>query len=396
MKKYLTIFSALLLGAFVIVSCGDDDPEEPNQPEQPVDNPDQPTQQETFNHITKAYVVCSGNMYSNIDGALSFYSFSENSYGHAQDTFKKANGRSLGATPNDGLAYGSKVYIVVDGENTIEVINATSHKSIKQIKTTELLGEEEGHNPRHIVAKDGKIYVDTYGGYVAAIDTTNYTLTARYQVGSYPEGMAFDGNILYVANSDYGMGTNPSISAINLATNEITTHKSEEINNPTTLAFVNGALFIVDGDVYDPTTWAITKPGGLRMMKDGGAGTLRMGETAMGANQIAAKGDSLFIVSDAYSDDSKLLILNTKDLSISELPLKDFGNVNVIGVDPVTELLFAGCYTKQEGADYADYSAPGICNVYTLKGEKVTDKCFKTGVGPTAIFFNHTVEKVNK
>src|SRR3712207_7844774 len=91
-------------------------------------------------------------------------------------------------------------------ENTIEVVDKTTFKRIKQIKTTELLGADEGKSPRHIVSGYGKVFVSTYGGVVAEIDTVNYSLAKKYTVGKYPEGMLLNGNNLLVANSNYAQG----------------------------------------------------------------------------------------------------------------------------------------------------------------------------------------------
>ncbi len=374
MKKYLSILAALLTGCFVATSCTDDEEDTKTQ--------------ETSQTTAGVYVICSGNMSSQIDGSLTYFDYSAQQNNPQQGAFQQANGRSLGLTANDGVIYGSKFYIVVDNERTIEVIDSQTKKSLAQIKTMDLLGEK-GVSPRHIVAHGGYIYVDTYGGVVAAIDTTNYALVTSYEVGSYPEGMAIIDNTLYVANSDYGTGVNPSISAIDLSTGKTETYTHNEINNPTSIVAIGNTLYIIDGDVYDTTTWEITKPGGLRKMENNAVGTVMVGETAMGANQIAAKGDSLLIVTDAYTDEAKLNILDTKTSQVSTMTLPNFGNVNAIGVDPISKEVFALCYTKPEGSQWADYSAPGICNSYNLaNGRKNTNHCFQTGVGPTAIVFN--------
>ena len=119
-----------------------------------------------------AFIVNSGNMYSSIDGSLTGINYASNVA--MQKVFAANNGgQSLGSTPNDGLVYGDKMYVVVDGSNTVEVINKKSMQRIKQIKTTELLGAAEGKSPRHIIAGNGHIFFTTYGGYVAAVDTVN-------------------------------------------------------------------------------------------------------------------------------------------------------------------------------------------------------------------------------
>ena len=153
MKKYLLGLAVLLMGTAVMTSCSDDN-----------DGP------ETYLQVysTGAYVVNSGNMYNKIESSLTAIDYASSTA--TQNVFKAANGRSLGNTANDGIVYGNKIYLAVDQSNTIEVIDKKTKQSIKQIKTSELLGNAEGTEPRHIIAGDGKVYFTTYGGYVAAVD----------------------------------------------------------------------------------------------------------------------------------------------------------------------------------------------------------------------------------
>ena len=72
---------------------------------------------------------------SSIPGNLSYIDYTTGE--STTNAFAEANGISLGTGANDGLVYGSKMYIVVDGSATIEVVDRNTLKSIKQIKTTE-------------------------------------------------------------------------------------------------------------------------------------------------------------------------------------------------------------------------------------------------------------------
>ena len=65
------------------------------------------------------------------------------------------------------------------------VLNPKTFKEITKISTTALLGEAEGVNPRHMTAHGSKVYVSTYGGYVAEIDTVAFNMTRSFKVGSF-------------------------------------------------------------------------------------------------------------------------------------------------------------------------------------------------------------------
>lgn len=186
MKKYLLSMSVMLMGVSMLTSCLSDD-----------DNNDNNTYPVIVSN--GVYVVCGGNMSNNIDGSLTYYDYKTKTA--SQKVFAAKNGRGLGLTANDALVYGSKMYIVVDGEHSVEVVNAKTLQSIKRIDMTELMGVEKGVHPRHITCYDGMIYVSTYGasksegwpattegnGYVAAIDTLTFSLKDTYEVGSFPK-----------------------------------------------------------------------------------------------------------------------------------------------------------------------------------------------------------------
>lgn len=247
MKKYLLGLAVLLMGTAVMTSCSDDN-----------DGP------ETYLQVysTGAYVVNSGNMYSKIESSLTAIDYASSTA--TQNVFKTANGRTLGNTANDGIVYGNKIYLAVDQSNTIEVIDKKTKQSIKQIKTTELLGNAEGAHPRHIIADGGKVYFTTYGGYVAAVDTTSFALQKKWQVGSYPEGLVIGNGNLYVANSNYGAGGG-NISCINLSNDNVETKNIEGVNNPTSIYYASNVLYVLDNPVYGPAPdYAATGENALR------------------------------------------------------------------------------------------------------------------------------------
>ncbi|MBF1587675.1 MAG: hypothetical protein HXO24_08110, partial [Prevotella sp.] len=90
MKKSLFLFAVLLLGVLAITSC------DSNDDDAPVVTP------VVVSH--GAFVACAGNMASHISGSLSYYDYKASSV--TNNAFLQANGRQLGGTVNDGLAYG--------------------------------------------------------------------------------------------------------------------------------------------------------------------------------------------------------------------------------------------------------------------------------------------------
>jgi len=167
------------------------------------------------------YLVNEGNMYMN-KASLDFVDFSAGSY--RRNIYNQANPdvtKGLGDVGNDVGVYGSKLYVVVNGSNKVEVLNVKTGKRIQQIDII---------NCRYITFSRGRAYVSAYlgqigdpeapNGIVAEIDTSSLKETKRVEVGRQPEEMAVVGNNLYIANSGgYTPGNyERSISVINLET----------------------------------------------------------------------------------------------------------------------------------------------------------------------------------
>ena len=374
MKKYLLGLAVLLMGTAVMTSC---DPAE--------DYPETYLQE----YSTGAYVVNSGNMYSNIESSLTAIDYASSTA--TQNVFKTANGRSLGNTANDGIVYGNKIYLAVDQSNTIEVIDKKTKQSIKQIKTTELLGNAEGAEPRHISADGGKVYFTTYGGYVAAVDTTSFALQKKWKVGSYPEGLIIAHGNIYVANSNYGKGGG-NISCINLSNDKVETKNIEGVNNPTSIYYTSNVLYVLDNQYYDASYNAY------------GENALRAVSFAEGKSQKVADGNYavcvtpgattrmyvvrpyFFVLNAPFGGTPSVSVLaagstQAQTMTLSEMPVSPCG----IFVDPLNGHIFVLSYRLGDKG-YPDYSGNGYVVEYDRAGQKQHE--YETGVGSCAMFFD--------
>lgn len=374
MKKYLLGLAVLLMGTAVMTSCSDDN-----------DGP------ETYLQVysTGAYVVNSGNMYSKIESSLTAIDYASSTA--TQNVFKTANGRTLGNTANDGIVYGNKIYLAVDQSNTIEVIDKKTKQSIKQIKTTELLGNAKGAHPRHIIAGGGNVYFTTYGGYVAAVDTTSFALQKKWQVGNYPEGLVFGNHTLYVANSNYGAGGG-NISCINLSNDNVETKNIEGVNNPTGIYYAAGLLYVLDNQYYDASYNAY------------GENALRAVDFAVGRSQKVADGNYAVCVTPGAITRTQVVrpyfyVLNApfggtpsvsalaagstqaQTMTLSEMPVSPCG----IFADPLNGHIFVLSYRLGDKGN-PDYNGNGYVVEYDRAGQKQHE--YETGVGSCAMFFD--------
>ena len=376
MKKYLLGLAVLLMGTAVMTSCSDDN-----------DGP------ETYLQVysTGAYVVNAGNMDSNIESSLTAIDYASSTA--TQNVFKTANGRTLGNTANDGIVYGNKIYLAVDQSNTIEVIDKKTKQSIKQIKTTDLLGKAEGAEPRHIIADGGKVYFTTYGGYVAAVDTTSFALQKKWQVGSYPEGLIIGNGNLYVANSNYGTGGG-NISCINLSNDNVETKNIEGVNNPTSIYYASNVLYVLDNPIYGPAPdYAATGENALRAVSfaEGESQKVADGNYAVcvtpgATTRMDVVRPYFYVLNAPFGGTSSVSVLvagstQPQALTLSEMPVSPCG----IFVDPLNGHIFVLSYRLGDSG-YADYNGNGYVVEYDRAGQKLHE--YETGVGSCAMFFD--------
>ena len=378
MKKYLLGLAVLLMGTAVMTSC---DPDE--------DYPETYLQE----YSTGAYVVNSGNMYSNIESSLTAIDYASSTA--TQNVFKTANGRSLGNTANDGIVYGNKIYLAVDQSNTIEVIDKKTKQSIKQIKTTDLLGKAEGAEPRHISADGGKVYFTTYGGYVAAVDTTSFALQKKWKVGSYPEGLVIAHGNIYVANSNYGKGGG-NISCINLSNDKVETKNIEGVNNPTSIYYASNVLYVLDNQYYDASYNAYGEnalravsfaEGKSQKVADGNyAVCVTPGATTTARTSVEEVRPYFFVLNAPFGGTPSVSVLaagstQAQTMTLSEMPVSPCG----IFADPLNGHIFVLSYRLGDKG-YPDYSGNGYVVEYDRAGQKQHE--YETGVGSCAMFFD--------
>ena len=179
-KLYRLVVLSTLLG---LCSCGENEP--------PLPPPPPPPSEET----AALYILCEG-LWGNNNSTLAYYSFdnqvSDNDY------FNTINGRGLGDTGNDMKIYGSKIYIAVTTSSQIEVIDAHTGLSLRQLP---VFDEGKPREPRHLAFDKGKVYATCFDGTIIRIDTLSLEIDNTAKAGRDPEGICVANGKLYVANS---------------------------------------------------------------------------------------------------------------------------------------------------------------------------------------------------
>lgn len=378
MKKYLLSFAVLAMGMSLLTACSDDD--------------DEP-QKQAVDVSNGLFIVGSGNKSAGIDGNVSYIDYTKGTT--VSDIFQTANGKSIGKTGNYISAYGSKLYIVVDGEATIWVCNKQTLKIEKQISTTQLLGEKDGLSPRAAIGYDGKIYLACYGksydgenGIVAAIDTVNFAKQQTYTVGSYPNGLALLGDNIFVTNSDYGSCVKPSLSKIDLKAGTVSEIKDATITNPMEILTAGDAVYFLDYGTYDES-WKQTGAGVRKVTLDGKV-TKVVDGTAM-----ASDGKKIYTVNAPYMGDGiNYYIYDIATGTSKTWEPADIFSPAMIAADPVTGNIFVVSYQENPNKPgKAGYALPTYTNQYDAAGNFVK-KYENTATGAISAVFNTATEYV--
>lgn len=192
---------------------------------------------ETFSN---GMLVLNEGLFQQNNSSLAWIDLSNSAV--TSDVFLEKNNRLLGDTGNDMEVYGGRIYVVVNGSNTIEVIQKSTGKTIKQIS---MMNGSLQKSPRSIAFHGSKAFITCYDGFVDVLDTVSLTITQRISVGSNPEDLTVSNGKLYVSNSG-GLNypnVDSTVSVINLS-NFQSLGKITVGNNPGRI------ITDTDGDVY--------------------------------------------------------------------------------------------------------------------------------------------------
>ncbi|MBO4487417.1 MAG: hypothetical protein J5729_03550 [Bacteroidaceae bacterium] len=359
MKKFFTyaLFAVLALG---FASCSDDDNNKKNPDPDPI-------------WVGSVYVLSEGSYYSKLDGDLTSYDPIARSA--VSGVFKTINERAIAGTANDGLVYGSKLYFTKTDENVVEVCEAKTAKSVKQI---------ELDGARCIKADGGYLYVTMFNeGKVAKIDTTNYTVVATVETDANPEGLTiFNGN-LYVANSGYGYGN--TVTVVDLADFTVSTTLTVP-TNPVDIFTDGTSLYLQCSGEYK-ADWSgyEVNPAIYTLAIDGS--TTKLAEATIAA---IGPGRLYFIDNNYYKEEQTYGYIDLTDNSVKPIYFSNQGVVApcAIGVNPKNGDVYLTAYSTIEyapGVYGADYEANGFCVRYDKTGLQIDQ--FYVGINPGTVIF---------
>ncbi|WP_316788033.1 YncE family protein [Pedobacter frigoris] len=314
------------------------------------------------------YLVNEGNMNMN-KASLDYMDYTKGIY--RKNIYNEVNPsvvKGLGDVANDIGVYGSKLYIVVNISNKVEVLDVKTGKRITQINI---------NNCRYITFKDGKAYVSAYlgkvgdpkapNGIVVQIDTASLTEVKRVDVGRQPEEMAIVGQKLYVANSG-GYSPNAyerTVSVIDLNSFAVIKNIDVAVNLHRLKADQYGDLYVTSrGDYYDiPSKMFVidTKTDQVKKAFD------------IAVSNLAIDGDIAYYYGSEWSYDEAKFTVTYGMLNVKNETLMDRGFISDgtdksitipygIAVHPITKEVFV--------TDAKNYVSPGKLYCFNTAGQK--------------------------
>ena len=258
--------------------------------------------------IVGMYLLNEGNMGSN-KSTLDYLdlSASDSTVHYYRNIYSERNPTTvmmLGDVGNDIQIYGSRLWMVINCSNKVEVARAADAVRI---------GKVDIPNCRYVTFDGGYAYVSSYVGSVYGdnssplgsvfkVDTLTLQIADSCAVGYQPEEMAIVGRRLYVANSGgyqglTGKGYESTVSVVDLATMRETGKIEVATNLHHLKADKYGQLWVTSrGNYYDI-------PSCICWLAPDAEGTMRLaGRLEQPVSDLCIVGDSLYFYGSQWSE----------------------------------------------------------------------------------------------
>ena len=258
--------------------------------------------------IVGMYLLNEGNMGSN-KATLDFLDLSgrDSTVHYYRNIYSEHNPStvmSLGDVGNDCQIYGSRLWLVINCSNKVEVARAADAVRIGKVNIP---------NCRYVAFKDGFAYVSSYVGTqyggsnsplgsIYKVDTLTLQKTDSVSVGYQPEEMAILGNRLYVANSGgyqgmTGQGYESTVSVVDLLTMEETDKIEVAPNLHHLKADHLGQLWVTSRGNY------MDEASNLYWLEPDGDGNMKVGgHLDLSVSDLCIVGDSLYFYGSQWSE----------------------------------------------------------------------------------------------
>ena len=289
------------LSVFLLIACRDDVMVVPMED---IDTGGRTVKSE----IIGMYLLNEGNMGSN-KSTLDYLdlSASDSTVHYLRNIYSERNPStvmSLGDVGNDCQIYGSRLWLVINCSNKVEVARAADAVRI---------GKVDIPNCRYVTFSDQYAYVSSYVGSVHTtsnsplgsvykVDTLTLQKVDSCAVGYQPEEMAIVGRRLYVANSGgyqgmTGQGYESTVSIVDLSTMKETEKIEVAPNLHHLKADRYGQLWVTSRGDY------MNMESSLYWLEQGADGQMKVGgHISQPVSDLCIVGDSLYFYGSQWSE----------------------------------------------------------------------------------------------
>jgi YVTN family beta-propeller protein len=321
---------------------------------------------------TAVYVLNQGS-YSGNNATVTMYDLETEVI--TPDVFKAVNERELGDTGADLFIYGSKAYVITNVSSQLEVVNATTFESIRQISFTK---DGAPQQPSAITGHGSYIYVAAYDGTVTVIDTATLSTVKVITVGLNPDALLTAHGRIWVSNSgglnfpDYD-NTVSVIDPVTLTEVE----KIEVGTNPYTLqADAYGDIYVITRGNYGDVKMRLK-------IIDAASKTVKHTFEDFEAYNFTIKGDTAYIYHHDYIlSKSTIMLLNVKTEEIITsnfiTDATEFEAVYGIAVDPTSNDVYI-CEAR------GSFQNQGKVHRFSTDGKRKYS--FDAGINPVGVRF---------
>ena len=321
----------------------------------------------TFNdEYRNGILVLNEGSYGHSNASITFYKEGITN----QNIFRTVNPtKTVGNVAQNIIVKDGRAYIVVNGSNKIEIVDASTFKSEATI-TSEL------SNPRYIAIDEQNIYVSNWGDpsvstddYIAIFRKSDNALVNKISVKEGPDRLILKNNKLVIAHSG-GWNNGNSVTILNTRNNEIKNLTVGDI--PNDLAANNNDIYVLcAGITYndDETAGKLVK---INLNTNEISQTLDFNSNQH-PGYITINNNEIY-----YTLGKSVYKTSTSTTSLPETALFTTNVTYLYGLNIANNIIYV--------ADAKDFTSNGEVKYYSLTGSLLGS--FETGIGPNTILYN--------
>jgi hypothetical protein len=313
-----------------------------------------------------AFIVNEGGFGSS-NGSVTFRTDSE-----LEQNILRTAGNFAGDVAQSITFKNDKGYLVVNGDDKIEVVDANTFQSVTTITSKDIVA------PRYVEVINDKAYISVWGpydsnfslidSYVLVYDLNTNSVVRKIDTHEGTENLLYNGNYLFASNYNYGASN--TLAVINPSDNTLVKQITLSEGPAGMVIDANKKLWVVtatfgSGKLFriNPTTLEIEATIGIT----GGGPHTGLAISPDKQNVIYAVGNSIY----------KLPITSTSPITQPLFTASEVKTFYTFTVDPNNGDIWIG--------DALNYTSVGKTFIYSSSGALKTS--FETGINPTQFVF---------